>query len=536
MAAKDVSMTKVTLPSDECVPVVEPNQYQYANPSVGKIKRVRATSIGAAYLNDDGIVGLYYSNNGALLELKEQIFSLPDLFADRGINYKGRIHTVFSDEDQGWTDDIVLSPHHCIVVSLGDTGGSRENYVTVFTRGLREDDLIGQQWHVTDIFRLEDDISFGAVHDLAIYERGNVRHFLVLGEGAENPTFFWGTKAIVYSIAGDSPAGIQMQEKWDWPCNHPLDVRTLTSVNSLPAFAILSDDLGEPEHSYHHPNVEFCIGDDKHVINIVAPKPGDLSDYSTIAKTEVVGSGFSGDLSTCGPKIFVTSRNEDGKQTTAVLAFEPATGFTNFGSYDPNTFCSIIENDQAAKVPFLLGAGQVIVQPYVSGNTSKLRLLVNQDSDYLTAAYSSLNDIQVSDDQSSEFIYDTDGARLAAYSPEQSLIKIIDLYEMMFVGRTGGGGRTKAGTSDFKIIVSPAGQENGDVSVYPNPSNSIIEITGVQGYSQVSITSVSGSVLQTMAVTSNSMRFDISSLPNGFYLVNCKHRTAKNKILRIVKN
>lgn len=513
--------------------MVEPLHYKYAYASFSNVRRVKAAFNSAAYLTEEGVVGLFYSDNPLLPELKEQTFSLPDLFADRGINYIGRIPTAFGFDDLGTKDDIVLSTHHCVVVSIGDTGGSPEHYVTVFTRSVRESDLTGEQWHVTDIFRLEDDIAFRSVEDLAIYERGNDRHFLILGDGVEPPTFFFGTKAIVYAITGDSPAGIQMQEKWDWPCNHPIDVQTFRGADNLPAFAILSFDFGEPEYNYHDPKHEFCTGKTSIVVNIVSPKADDLSDYSTIAKTEIDAPGHPLSISSCGHKFFVTSR-EDEEERVTMVSFETKRGLEDLGSYDPSTLCSMTNDDNPGLKPFLIGDGQVIVQPYTNGDLSKLRLLLNQNTDHFTAEYSSLNNIQISETQTSDFIYDTDGERFMSYDPTKQLIKVIELYDIMYYSPAAG--RAGKTADDFQLIPRMLKEEYVHASLFPNPSSDIVTVTGIKGYSNISLTTITGAVIQRKAITSDAIPFDISGLPDGFYLVRCTDRTGHSINLRLVKN
>jgi hypothetical protein len=73
-------------------------------------------------------------------------------------------------------------------------------------------------------------------------------------------------------------------------------------------------------------------------------------------------------------------------------------------------------------------------------------------------------------------------------------------------------------------IANPAGildLQNGDVKIYPNPSNGMlnIKIENNEEVKQIKIYDVVGQLVKTEAVTSELSKVDVSNLNNGIYVV-----------------
>jgi hypothetical protein len=57
-----------------------------------------------------------------------------------------------------------------------------------------------------------------------------------------------------------------------------------------------------------------------------------------------------------------------------------------------------------------------------------------------------------------------------------------------------------------------------DISVFPNPVRENLDVKSLSG-SSVSLINLSGSIIDSRIVGNESVRFDVSSLPQGIYLV-----------------
>lgn len=72
-------------------------------------------------------------------------------------------------------------------------------------------------------------------------------------------------------------------------------------------------------------------------------------------------------------------------------------------------------------------------------------------------------------------------------------------------------------TSLFTTIQSP--EAGTSLSVYPNPTTNFLWIEGVQEDTPISVYTLSGTLILTQAVTKGTNKIDVTSLPNGLYIL-----------------
>ena len=79
--------------------------------------------------------------------------------------------------------------------------------------------------------------------------------------------------------------------------------------------------------------------------------------------------------------------------------------------------------------------------------------------------------------------------------------------------------------------------ESADIAMYPNPTESSITVTGVNGKAKVEVYSIMGQLLLTKDIDSDKETIDLSALNNGTYLVKIMSdgKTLKTDRLIIIK-
>ncbi len=77
---------------------------------------------------------------------------------------------------------------------------------------------------------------------------------------------------------------------------------------------------------------------------------------------------------------------------------------------------------------------------------------------------------------------------------------------------------------DDVIESTGIGEENvTNVAVYPNPASDVLFVTNAQDFDQITITDISGKVIQTVSGGTQELSIDISNLRSGVYMVNFSH-------------
>lgn len=135
---------------------------------------------------------------------------------------------------------------------------------------------------------------------------------------------------------------------------------------------------------------------------------------------------------------------------------------------------------------------------------------------YLWSDGSTESSISVSEDGTYSLTV-TDANNCSASSSINIKLKIID--NPGGGGGNGGGGGTTPPGKDTTAINSLA---EGEIGIYPNPADDIINIDFSQSQltgSRIWIMSVTGKVLMTDVQTSDIMRIDISNWPQGIYII-----------------
>lgn len=73
--------------------------------------------------------------------------------------------------------------------------------------------------------------------------------------------------------------------------------------------------------------------------------------------------------------------------------------------------------------------------------------------------------------------------------------------------------------------------EFSKISLYPNPSNGVVNISNLEDVSRVKITNIAGQIVRDVTVTRNDSRIDIQDLSKGFYFVEIEGK----KTIKLIK-
>ena len=81
---------------------------------------------------------------------------------------------------------------------------------------------------------------------------------------------------------------------------------------------------------------------------------------------------------------------------------------------------------------------------------------------------------------------------------------------------------------DYCVYIGPdasiAENNQSEISIYPNPTTSILNIATQQNILQITIQTIDGKIVKSMTYTKNNI--DVSDLPNGIYLIEIKTNTS----------
>jgi hypothetical protein len=81
---------------------------------------------------------------------------------------------------------------------------------------------------------------------------------------------------------------------------------------------------------------------------------------------------------------------------------------------------------------------------------------------------------------------------------------------------------------DASVSISENPGQEGKLSIYPNPANTVICIDGIPSVKgMLRIFRMDGSLVVNREITSDHETFDVSTLPDGLYLINIAGLTSK---------
>ena len=89
------------------------------------------------------------------------------------------------------------------------------------------------------------------------------------------------------------------------------------------------------------------------------------------------------------------------------------------------------------------------------------------------------------------------------------------------------------GTEAYSQVISLENRRIGDISIYPNPANDILNIQSTGEITQVTLLSGTGKIYKTLS--GSVSRIDISDLPKGVLFVKIKTMSGGNLVQRAVK-
>ncbi|WP_299315003.1 family 16 glycosylhydrolase [uncultured Aquimarina sp.] len=77
-----------------------------------------------------------------------------------------------------------------------------------------------------------------------------------------------------------------------------------------------------------------------------------------------------------------------------------------------------------------------------------------------------------------------------------------------------------------------------DITIFPNPANTMITLSGLENAYLVNVYDISGKLLKTQLVneTQTQLSIDLSSLPNGFYMIKTYSQDRESSIHKIMKD
>ena len=92
---------------------------------------------------------------------------------------------------------------------------------------------------------------------------------------------------------------------------------------------------------------------------------------------------------------------------------------------------------------------------------------------------------------------------------------------------------SSAKIADEIAVKVEANNTDEEITIYPNPANRLINFTGLQANSQVTIFDLNGKMIETSAVNNNTK--DVSGLNDGIYIVNIINENNSKNIKLIIK-
>lgn len=79
-------------------------------------------------------------------------------------------------------------------------------------------------------------------------------------------------------------------------------------------------------------------------------------------------------------------------------------------------------------------------------------------------------------------------------------------------------GYNQGGTQNNQIPTEYINDQTSNVAIYPNPTNDVFQVSGIEGSANLNISDISGKQVLTKQVTANE-DVSVSSLPQGVYIV-----------------
>jgi len=77
----------------------------------------------------------------------------------------------------------------------------------------------------------------------------------------------------------------------------------------------------------------------------------------------------------------------------------------------------------------------------------------------------------------------------------------------------------------FSFVTATEDINQEKLSVYPNPANNQVNITGMQGETTIELFNSNGSLVKTVRTQESNLSFSIESLSDGIYLLKCLSKT-----------
>ncbi|MCD4747285.1 MAG: T9SS type A sorting domain-containing protein, partial [Bacteroidales bacterium] len=71
------------------------------------------------------------------------------------------------------------------------------------------------------------------------------------------------------------------------------------------------------------------------------------------------------------------------------------------------------------------------------------------------------------------------------------------------------------------VIISDENRCNKEISIYPNPTNGIMNISGIKSNSNtyLKVADIYGRIILKEAISSDNNKLDLSCLPRGLYII-----------------
>jgi uncharacterized repeat protein (TIGR01451 family) len=337
---------------------------------------------------------------------------------------------------------------------------------------------------------------FDAVYKIVYKNKGNQ----IMTQASYGINFFYNQNLMSVLSTSVAPiAQVSGSLSWDYADLLPFESRSITVT-----FHINTPTDTNPVN----------IGDVLTFNTVIFPQTGDenVSDNTSVYNQTVVGA-FDPNEITCleGDSVAPT---EIGKYLHYTITFE------NTGNYQAE---NVVVKDVIDTAKYDINSLQIL-------NTSN-------------PAYTKITDNVV------EFIFKSINLEAAAGNPPVGghgdvLFKIkskTDLLEGDYVSKTAkiyfdynAPIATNEAQTTFEALSNPIHQWDNSVTIYPNPTNAIININSKFNIKTVQLFDVQGRLLETDLANSNETTFDISNKQNGVYFLKITSENG-SKIEKVVK-
>ncbi len=93
------------------------------------------------------------------------------------------------------------------------------------------------------------------------------------------------------------------------------------------------------------------------------------------------------------------------------------------------------------------------------------------------------------------------------------------------------------GSSKLSAVVSVTSNcNNTSISVYPNPVNKVVTVSGLQGANQVRLLDQLGKMITNIKTSNRSETLNISSLPKSIYLIQILQNNMVIENIKVIKS